>query len=128
MFRIEGSTIHLTRGDIATIEVSTIVEDTGEDYVFQTGDIVRLTVVEKNNYGNVVLTKEFKLQEGGTTVVDIILSTDDTRIGGVISKPKKYYYEVELNPDTAPRTIVGHDDDGPKEFILYPEGSDQNES
>ena len=59
--------------------------------------------------------------------VRIRLRREDTKIGDIIHKPVKYWYEVELNPDTEPQTIVGYDDDGPKIFTLYPEGADENE-
>ena len=128
MFIIEeDNTIHLTRGDIATIEISTIDEATGGDYTFKTGDVVRLTVVEKKRYDSVVLKKDVVVS-GSTTVVDMMLGTNDTRFGEVINKPTEYYYEIELNPDTAPQTIIGHDnEDGAKFFILYPEGSGAND-
>ena len=122
MFVIDkDNTIHLTRGDIATIEIRTTKD--GEEYIFTTGDVVRLKVVEKKNYSNVVLQKDVVIN-GETTVVDMFLDNNDTTIGDVINKPKGYWYEVELNPDTAPQTIIGHDEYGAKVFKLYPEGSD----
>jgi hypothetical protein len=54
-------------------------------------------------------------------LVEIELTSEDTRIGEVISKPVDYWYEVELNPDTKPQTIIGYDKDGAKVFKLYPE-------
>lgn len=52
---------------------------------------------------------------------------DETKIGEYISKPKEYWYEIELNPETYPQTIIGYDEDGPKVLILYPEGGDYND-
>ena len=49
MFKIIDNTIHLTRGDIGTLEISTIDEATKEPYVFKTGDVVKKT---KHNIGN----------------------------------------------------------------------------
>lgn len=127
MFEIDtDKTIHLTRGDIATIEVSATDKDTDSPYTFNEGDVVRLTVCEKGGYENVVLRKDVTVGEV-TKTVDIDLNSEDTKIGEIINKPTKYWYEVELNPDTAPQTIVGHDEDGAKLFILYPEGGDANE-
>jgi hypothetical protein len=51
-----------------------------------------------------------------------MLSKEDTKIGKKVNKPVDYWYEVELNPDTYPQTIVGYDEDGAKIFKLYPEG------
>jgi hypothetical protein len=56
------------------------------------------------------------------------LTKKDTTIGEIINKSREYWYEIELNPDTASQTIIGHDEDGAKKFVLYPEGSEQNES
>jgi hypothetical protein len=46
------------------------------------------------------------------------------KIGDVISKHKDYWYEVVLNDDTLPQTIIGYDEDGAKLFRLFPEGDD----
>lgn len=119
MFKIENKEIHLTRGDIACIEVKALNTD-GTKYTFQVDDVVRLNVVKKKDYSTVVLQKDVIVKEAGTSV-DINLTSKDTRIGDVINKPTEYYYEIELNPDTKPQTIIGHDVDGEKLFMLYPE-------
>lgn len=119
----EDKSIHVTRGDIGTLEISIFDEIAEEDYMFKSGDVVRLTVFAKKNHSDIVLQKDLKIQEGGTTVVDMFLSSEDTRIGGIINKPKDYWYEYELNPDTAPQTFICYDDEeGAKLFRLYPEG------
>lgn len=123
MFSIDSTqTIHITRGDIGVIEVDAMKSET-ERYIFQPGDLVRLKVFGKKQHDNVVLTKNVIVEEE-TEVVDISLERDDTKIGGIINKPVDYWYEIELNPDTAPQTIIGYDDDGPKVLRLYPEGGD----
>lgn len=125
MFRIdEDKTIHLTRGDVAPIEVD--AEENGIAHVFQPGDIIRFKVVEKKDCESVMLQKDVTVT-GQTTVVDVFLDGEDTKIGEVINKPKDYWYEVEKNPDTYPQTILGYDEEGPKVLRLYPEGSDVNE-
>lgn len=116
----EDKSIYLTRGDIATIEVSANEHD-GTPYAFRVGDIVRLKVFKRKQHDVVVLEKDVTVTEESITV-DIHLERIDTRIGEVINKPVDYWYEVELNPDTAPQTIVGYDSDGPKIFRLFPEG------
>ena len=126
MFSInDDKSIHLTRGDIAVIEVGASSSET-EYYTFKTGDIVRIRVFEKNHHENVVIQKDVTV-ESETTSVDISLYKEDTKIGELINKPKDYWYEVELNPDTSPQTIIGYDSDGPKLFRLYPEGDDIDE-
>ena len=124
MFEInkEDLTIHITRGDAAVFSVGAMVRE-GEDkvsYTFRDGDVVRFSVCAKKDYSNVVLQKDFTATEG-MEEVEIQLDSEDTKIGDAISKATEYWYEVELNPDTKPQTIIGHTEDGAKVFMLYPE-------
>lgn len=113
--------IHVTRGDIVAFKVT--ADYYGENYVFKAGEIVRMKVFEKKGCDCVLLQKDFII-ESDTEEVTILLTSMDTKIGGVIHKPCDYWYEVELNPLTNPQTIIGYDDDGAKIFRLYPEGAD----
>ena len=123
MFHVEEDmTICLTRGDVAFFVV--IADDRGEPYMFQPGDVIRIKVCEKKACENVVLQKDFVVEEE-TEAAHIYLTKEDTKIGDIISKPVVYWYEVELNPDTNPQTIVGYDDDGAKILRLFPEGKDK---
>lgn len=125
MFVINADkSIYLTRGDVALIVVSATTSD-NEDYIFQNGDVVRLRVMEKKNCDVVVLQKDV-LVESETSTVDVNLERSDTKLGDIIDKPVDYWYEIELNPDTTPQTIIGYDSDGPKIFRLFPEGVDIN--
>lgn len=121
MFLINNDkSIYITRGDIATIEISANLSEE-EAYTFKVGDLVRFKVFEKKKHESVVLVKD-TLIKSETEIVTIYLYSSDTRIGEIINKPVDYWYEVELNPDTAPQTIIGYDSDGPKIFRLFPEG------
>ena len=113
--------IYATRGDIVFFTVS--AQEDGEPYKFQAGDVVRIKVYGKKDAESVVLQKDFPVTEE-TESVEIFLSEEDTKIGEVISKPKDYWYEVELNPGENPQTIIGYDEDGAKVFKLFPEGDD----
>jgi hypothetical protein len=124
-FISEDLTINITRGDAAIISVSAVIS--GSDYEFRKGDVVRLKVFGKKDCANVVLEKNVAVIEP-TYEVDIELTKEDTKIGSVINKPTDYWYEVELNPNTKPQTIVGYDEEsGAKVFKLYPEGGVANE-
>ena len=83
-------------------------------------------VFEKRSCDRVVLSKSVEAVEGATSVT-ISLNTEETRIGSVLHKPKDYWYEIELNPETRPQTIIGYDENGPKIFTLFPEGVYRNE-
>ena len=126
MFKIDKETkeIQITRGDIGCIKVQATEEDTESLYIFKLDDVVRLKVTEAKNPDNVVLVKDVKVVEEGLDYVKLHLTKTNTKIGDLISKRVKYWYEVELNPDTNPQTIIGYDEDGPKLFTLYPEGGE----
>lgn len=124
MFKIENNKIHLTRGDIALIEVKATNDD-GTDYTFKENDVIRINVFKSKDCSSVLLTKDVIAKEAKTSV-DISLTSEDTTIGELINKPKTYWYEVVLNPDTNEQTIIAYDTDGAKEFILYPEANEEN--
>lgn len=126
MFAINNGTIYITRGDVAAFTISAKLPDTEEDYVFQPGEKVRVKVFERKNCNSVVMIKDTEVNIP-TATVDILLDKSDTKIGDIINKPRDYWYEVEINPDTAPQTIIGYGIDGPKIFKLLPEGGDGNE-
>jgi hypothetical protein len=113
--------IYATRGDIVFFTVS--AEDNGTVYTFKAGDVVRVKIFGKKDAENVVLEKDFPITEDSENV-EILLTAEDTKIGEVISKPRDYWYEIELNPLTKPQTIIGYDENGPKIFKLFPEGAD----
>ena len=107
MFVIDDDlTIHITRGDTATISVTADIG--GENYEFKPDDVVRFKVFAKKDCEDVVLKKDTRVTEA-VSAVEISLEGEDTKIGEVISKPVDYWYEVELNPETKPQNIVGYD-------------------
>ena len=122
MFYInEDGSIHLTRGDIAVLDIRAVKSD-GSEFMFEYGDVVRLKVTERKYCDRVVLSKCITVEDNEASIVTMSLDTEETRIGDVINKPKDYWYEIELNPETYPQTIIGYDADGPKILRLYPEG------
>lgn len=122
MFQINDDlSIYVTRGDVVFFTVS--ADEDGVPYIFKKDDVVRIKVTQRKNSKNVVLQKDFVVNEP-TETVHILLKGKDTKIGDVISKPVDYWYEVELNPFSNPQTIIGYDDDGAKIFKLFPEGRD----
>lgn len=116
--------IYVTRGDVVRFTFQ--VNNDDKNYKFQPGEVVRFKVYGKKNAESVVLQKDFPITEY-TESVEIYLSKEDTKIGGIISKPTDYWYEVELNPFDETQTIVGYDEDGAKLFRLFPEGGDAEE-
>lgn len=122
MFAIKDDmTIYCTRGDAAVFSVGANVGDTA--YTFQVGDVIRFKVFAKKNCTEVVLQKDAEVTQA-TIAVEIALDREQTTIGEVISKPTDYWYEIELNPETYPQTIIGYDEGGAKVFKLFPEGGE----
>lgn len=122
MFKLDAdNSIHITRGDMAFLKIT--ANKNGEPYTFQPGEVLRIKVYGKKDAENVVLQKDFHVT-AVTQYVEMVLNGNDTKIGEVISKPKDYWYEVELNPYDNPQTILGYGEDGPLLFKLYPEGKD----
>lgn len=120
MFKINDDlSISLTRGDAAFFTVSALND--GEMHTFKAGDVVRFKVFEKKACHCVELQKDVRVTSD-TEAVSFELTADDTKIGDEISKPTDYWYEVEVNPETQPQTIIGYDEDGAKVLRLYPEG------
>ena len=114
----EDLTIECTRGDAAVFSVSANLNNSA--YEFREDDVVRFSVCEKKDYSTVVLQKEVTVEESGEAV-EIFLDSEDTKIGEGINKATEYWYEVEVNTDNKWQTIIGHDSNGAKKFILYPE-------
>lgn len=129
MFKIDKktNTFHVTRGDIGAFEVVANISDDPEIeelYIFQPNDVVRFKVFERKNVDNIKLKKDVVVTEP-TEVVNISLTKENTKIGDLINKPVTYWYEIELNPDTNPQTIICYDELGEKSFIIYPEGDEE---
>lgn len=121
MFKIEKNKILVNRGDFGIIDFR-IPLDATTDYTFEVGDVISFGVYPTSQYEKVPLIyKEIKIEEEGITSVEIVLESEDTKIGNIINKPVQYWYEIQLNKE---QTVLGYDKDGPKIFMLYPEGSD----
>ena len=122
----EKGNIEHTRGDILPLAITTTNDD-GTDYIFKVGDVVRFTIYRKKDCSCVELQKDVIVTKE-TKEVYMDLTKEDTKIGELISKPAIYNYEVELNPDTSPQTIIGYTvKDGAKLFTLTPEADDKND-
>ena len=120
MLKIEGKTISINRGDDGqSFDLRIPLNDT-EYYTFKTTDIIKFGVYKKNGFNKdaIILKTITPVEE--TTTLTIALTKAETTIGDLINMPTTYWYEIQLNDNT----IIGYDESGAKEFILYPEGSD----
>lgn len=126
MLKIEGKNIQITRGDILPLTISAENDIDGKEYQFQIGDVVRFKIYEKGNVDTVFLEKDFSVEEA-TIELQITLTSEEMKIEDLINSPKDYWYEIELNPDTAEtQTIIGYDlEEGAAILTLLPEGGDK---
>ena len=124
MFNIDKKTkqIMLTRGDNCIIEVKAVDKNKNR-YKFAVNDVVRLNVYKKKDYNDLKLQKDVVVRQE-TDFVDIVLTSELTKIDNIINKPVDYWYEIVLNPETNPQTIIGYDEEGSKIFTLFPEGDE----
>ena len=122
MFKIlKDKTICITNGDIANFDVFAKLKD-GNFYVFNKGDIVRFTVFKKKDVASIMISKDFVVEEESESVT-IHLTSQETRFKDINNQPVDYWYEIVINPDTAPQTIVGYDETGEKIYRLFPRGA-----
>lgn len=103
--------IEINRGDRGTFRL------TAEEGNFMPDDKIVFSIIERQNYNNVVFQKEY-IVLNEAPYFDITLTKEDTTIGPIISNKVEYWYEVEYNGD---QTLIGFDRNRQKKFILYPE-------
>lgn len=125
MFKLDsdGSTLHLTRGDRGTMKVKVKNAISGEYYTFPSGCTVSFVVVDKNGYTLGDVLRKTVTVPTDTEEVEITLTDADTKIGDMINKKQKYWYNVVVNDDL---TVMGSDEDGEKILILYPEVGEED--
>lgn len=90
-------------------------------YQFQIGDKITFNIYEKNGYNKEPLMTKTTEVVAITEVVDISLTEEDTTFGNPVNKETIFWYDITLNSDL---TIVCYNEDGPKEFIVYPAKGD----
>ena len=107
------NTITHNRGDKGAIR---LINKNG---TFKKRDRLTFSIVKKGNYDDVVFQKLFIVTEECDAFY-LTFTNEEMRFSDVISVRTTYYYEIDMNDDT---TIIGHDKDGDKLFILYPEAA-----
>lgn len=116
-FNKEDKTIAINRGSEGTLKLKNTKGS------FSIGDKLKLSIVEVDNYENVLFQKEYEITEESEFAY-ITLDPDDTRFCDVISEEQTFWYEIELN-DKHP--LIAYDKEKGKKFIIYPEAPNKNE-
>ena len=122
MFKIDadGTTLKVSRGASGSLTFGA-TDPNGDPYIFSAGDILRLNVTKEGKENMVVMSVDATVEEDSEEVT-LSITSFDSKIGTVINKPTDYWYDIELNPDSAiAQMLLGYDDEGPKIFKLYPE-------
>ena len=141
MIRIDDdqTTIHLTRGDATHSDYNRIAfyfpiwddeEQEETKYEFQLTDKITFLVYEPKGYTKRELLKVEKTiaqlgYSAPTETPELVLTSEDTSVFELDNKKHTYNYEIILNGDT---TILGSDEDGDKKIIVYPGGTQEDES
>lgn len=131
----DRQTIYLTRGDKTddyhkiAFQYPILNYETGKEelYEFQPEDKISFVVINKKGYTKTeVLRIEKTLLEMGytepTTTPEIQLTEEDTKSFDLLNKSKTYWYDLVLNDST---TLLGYDDEGSKNIIVYPEAEEE---
>ena len=90
-------------------------------YKFQKGDKVTFSIYNKNGYDREPLMKIDIEVLTEADSVDIPLMEENTTFGNPVNKETIFWYDISLNDN---QTVVGYNEDGAKEFILYPAKGD----
>ena len=141
MIRIDDdqTTIHLTRGDATHSDYNRIAfyfpiwddeEQEETKYEFQLTDKITFLVYEPKGYTKRELLKVEKTiaqlgYSAPTETPELVLTSEDTSVFELDNKKHTYNYEIILNGDT---TILGSDEDGDKHIVVYPGGTQEDES
>ena len=93
----------LYKGNSVNVRFNVEDKDTGEAYVFQVGDIVRLGIKSAIGDTNYILYKEFKVTETGDSVA-LILTPEETQIT-VTEQDAILEIELEYNNGQSVKTV-----------------------
>lgn len=132
MIAVEGTTIHLTRGDSTHKDYNTLAfqypifnlaTKEEENYMFQLDDKITFVAIEKKGYTKEeIFRKEYTLKDIGyiesTDTVELPLTEEETKLFPLSNKAQTYWYDLILNDTT---TMLGFDNEGGKKLIVYPE-------
>lgn len=117
---INNNTIEITRGNSLALDVS--IQDGTDDYIYQEGDIVGIAIYNRNALNQDAVASKTVTATSGQTTARITLTSDEMKIGTMQNRAVTYWYEITLNGET----VLGYDENGAKQLILYPEGLDND--
>jgi hypothetical protein len=132
MIAVEGTTIHLTRGDSThknynnlafEYPIYNLATKQEEKYIFQLDDKISFVVMSKKGYTKEeIFRKEYTLRDIGykqpSEVVELPLDEEETKLFPLSNKAQTYWYDLILNDNT---TMLGFDNEGGKRLVVYPE-------
>ena len=110
-FNKEDKSIEINRGESSSLR---LINKKGN---FAVGDKLKLSIVEKGNYNNVLFQKEVEVTEESNYFF-FPIESEDTRFVDIISAEETFWYELELNNS---KPLIAYDKEKGKKFIIYPE-------
>ena len=114
----EKQNIHLSRGDKMNFDVEFVDVETGQKYVFQSGDKLTFTIAKnlRKNY----IKQITKYIQGPTESVNFDI--EDTLFLNETNTVQELEYDIVLNDKFS---VICYDLDGPKKLSLYPRTYEQ---
>jgi hypothetical protein len=109
----EKQNIHLSRGDVMDFNVEFVDVNTGEKYIFQSGDKLTFTVAK--NLRKIYTYQVTKYIEGPTDTVNF--NIDNTLWLNECADIQELEYDVILNDQYS---VICYDLNGAKKLYLYP--------
>lgn len=110
MLKIEGNKISMNKGDRATIRIK------GND-IFNLGDKLKFSLIERNKYNEVVLEKILTITEETDTCF-LTFTEIDTKIIDIMSGKRVFNYEIKYNDMLV---VIGANEKDENIFTIYPE-------
>ena len=128
----DNQNIEITRGDATQKDYNVLAfkfpiynveTQQEEDYEFQPTDKITFVCFEKKGYTKEeIIRKNYLVSDLGyvqpTTIVELPLTSEDTKKFPLLNKGKKYWFDLVLNDEV---TILGMDSEGARTITVFPE-------
>lgn len=131
----DNQNIEITRGDATQKDYNVLAfkfpiynveTQQEEDYEFKPTDKITFVCFDKKGYTKEeILRKSYLVSEVGytqpTTIVELPLTSEDTKKFPLLNKAKTYWFDLVLNDEV---TILGMDSEGARTIKVFPESGE----
>ncbi len=131
----DNQNIEITRGDATQKDynilafkfpIYNVETQQEEDYEFKPTDKITFVCFDKKGYTKEeILRKSYLVSDLGytqnTTIVELPLTSEDTKKFPLLNKGKTYWFDLVLNDEV---TILGMDSEGARTIKVFPESGE----